>query len=408
MMPVLVAYTGCTVQLTEMEMSSNNLESRRQFLRFLAASPLAVLPAEFARAFPDRAMPTSLDEVLNIYQLDRVAQKTLPPDAYHFIASASDDGATNQANIDAYAKRSLRPRRLADVSAVDTTTELFGRKYRSPIVLAPVGDQQRIHVDGELATAQAAAREQSLMICSMLTNRGIGEITAVKGDYWFQLYPSASRDFMRKLLGDAAAAGCTAIVLTIDGPTRGNHEAEQWFRITRDRSLPVPRTRLGNFEGFKGPKSIGDPAFTWNDLGWLKENTTLPVLLKGIATHEDAKLCRKYGVDGVIVSNHGGRQEGNGRGTLDVLPEIVGELKGVIPVLIDGGIRRGSHAFTALALGADAVCIGRPYLWGLGAFGRPGVEKALAILQAELVRTMSYAGTRSLAAINRDYVWTND
>jgi isopentenyl diphosphate isomerase/L-lactate dehydrogenase-like FMN-dependent dehydrogenase len=222
------------------------------------------------------------------------------------------------------------------------------------------------------------------------------------------LYPSANRDFMRKLLDDARAAGCGAIVLTIDGPTRGNHEAEQWFRRARDGTAPARSVRLGNFENFKGSKSIGDPAFTWGDLAWVRDNTSLPLLLKGIVTREDAKLCRKYGIDGVIVSNHGGRQEGNGRGTLDVLPEIVAELKGRMPVLIDGGIRRGSDAFTALALGADAVCIGRPYLWGLGAFGQPGVEKALAILQAEFIRTMIYAGTPSLAAINKDYVWTND
>jgi isopentenyl diphosphate isomerase/L-lactate dehydrogenase-like FMN-dependent dehydrogenase len=389
-------------------MSRNKFEARRQFIRFLAASPLAILPAEFAGAYPDRALPTSLKEVLNIFQLDRVAQRVLSPDVYHFIAGASDDGATNQANINAYAQRSLRPRRLVDVSAVDTSTELFGKNFRSPIILAPAGDQQRIHVDGELATARAAASEPSLMICSMLTSFSISEIAAVKGNYWFQLYPSANRAFMRKLLADAVVAGCGAIVLTVDGPTRGNHEAEQWFRLTRDRAVPAKPARLGNLEGFKGAKGIGDPEFTWDDLAWLRDNTPLPLVLKGIVTREDARLCRKYGVDGVIVSNHGGRQEGNGRGTLDVLPEIAGELKGRMPVLIDGGIRRGSDVFTALALGADAVCIGRPYLWGLGAFGQPGVEKALAILQAELVRTMIYAGTSSLPAINKDYIWTND
>jgi len=389
-------------------MSRSNPEARRRFLRFLAASPFAVIPADFAWAYPDRAVPTSLKEVLNIFQLDKVAQRTLPRDAYHFIAGSSDDGSTNAANLQAYAKRSLRPRRLVNVSRIDTTVELFGKRRPSPIILAPVGDQQRIHPDGELATARAAAGEKTLMVCSMVTSFSIGEIAAINGDYWFQLYPSANREFMRKLLDDANAAGCSAIVLTIDGPTRGNHEAEQWFRRARDGTAPARSARLGNFENFKGAKSIGDPAFTWSDLAWVRDNTSLPLLLKGIVTREDAKLCRKYGIDGVIVSNHGGRQEGNGRGTLDVLPEIVPELKGRMPVLIDGGIRRGSDAFTALALGADAVCIGRPYLWGLGAFGQPGVEKALAILQAELIRTMIYAGTPSLAAINKDYVWTND
>lgn len=388
-------------------MSTRNFEVRRQFLRFLAASPLATLPAGFLRAYPDRAVPASLREVLNVFQLDRIAQTTLPRDVYHFISGASDDGAANRANIEAYAKCKLRPRRLVDVSSIDTRITLFGKEYPSPVLLAPAGDQQRIHPDGEMATARAAADQRSLMICSMLTSFSIGEIASVPGNYWLQLYPSPNRTFMSKLLSDAAQAGCTAVVLTVDGPTRGNHEAEQWFRLHRDPQSAATRTRLGNLENFKGARGIGDPAFTWDDLAWLRENTSLPVLLKGIMTAEDAELCRKYAIDGVIVSNHGGRQEGNSRGTLEVLPEIVRELKDRMPVLIDGGIRRGSDVFTALALGADAVCIGRPYLWGLGAFGQPGAEKALTILQAELVRTMIYAGTSSLAAINKDYIWTN-
>ena len=380
-------------------------EARRRFLRFLAASPLAVWPAGFAGAWPDRAVPESLREVLNIFQLDRAAQRTLSPATYHFIVGTADDGVTAEANREAYARYRLRPRRLVDVSTVDTTTVLFGKRYASPIILAPVGNQQLIHADGELATARAAARRQHLMIGSMLTNASIGEIAAVNDASWLQLYPTANPDFMRKLLADAATAGSSAVVLTVDGPTRGNHEAEQWFRLQRDRSAPAGTTRLGNFENFSGNKAIGNPALTWDDLAWFRDQTRLPLLLKGIVTREDARLCRKYGMDGVIVSNHGGRQEGNGRGTLDVLPEIVAELQGRMPILIDGGIRRGSDVFTALALGADAVCVGRPYLWGLGAFGEAGVAKALEILQTELVRTLSYAGASSLAEIQRANIW---
>jgi 4-hydroxymandelate oxidase len=197
-------------------------------------------------------------------------------------------------------------------------------------------------------------------------------------------------------------------VLTIDGPTRGNHEAARWFALTRDKTQPRDAVRLGNFEDFSGRKGIGDPSLDWDDLAWFRDHTSLNFMLKGVVTHEDAKLCRKYGVDGVIVSNHGGRQEGSGRGTLDVLPEIVAELKGRMPVLMDGGIRRGSDIFKALALGADAVCIGRPYLWGLGAYGQEGVEKCLSILNSELVRTMQFAGTTSLASIDKDSIWIND
>jgi 4-hydroxymandelate oxidase len=386
----------------------NPLAARRNFLRFLAASPLAALPAGLLQAYPERALPSSLREVLNIFQLDQVARSKLSPDAYHFIVDAADDGATRQANRDAYTKVQLRPRRLVDVSQVDTSVELFGRRYASPILLAPVGNQQKIHVDGELASARAALRQESLMACSMMTNASIGEIAAIGGAYWLQLYPSANREFMKKLLNDAATAGCDTVVLTIDGPTRGNHEASRWFALTRDRSQSQPRMRLGNFENFKGRRGIGDASLAWDDLAWFRDNTELNFVLKGIMTHEDARLSRKYGVDGIIVSNHGGRQEGSGRGTLDVLPQIVEELKGRMPVLIDGGIRRGSDVYAALALGADAVCIGRPYLWGLGAFGQGGVDKCLTILRAELMRTMQFAGVTSLADINTESIYIND
>jgi 4-hydroxymandelate oxidase len=391
-----------------MRVMKTNLEARRQFLRFLAASPLAILPANFSWAYPERAVPESLRQVLNIFQLDKVAQQKLAPDAYHFIVGVADDGATNQANHEAYAKVQLRPRRLVDVSSVDTRVDLFGKQYPSPIVLAPVGNQQKINPGGELATARAAAKRQNLMICSAMTNSSIGEIAAVGGECWFQLYPSSNRDFMKKLMDDALRAGCDTIVLTVDGPTRGNHEAARWFALTRDKTQPRDAVRLGNFEDFSGRKGIGDPSLDWDDLAWFRDHTSLNFMLKGVVTHEDAKLCRKYGVDGVIVSNHGGRQEGSGRGTLDVLPEIVAELKGRMPVLMDGGIRRGSDIFKALALGADAVCIGRPYLWGLGAYGQEGVEKCLSILNNELVRTMQFAGTTSLAAIDKDAIWIND
>ncbi len=386
----------------------NDLQARRRFLQFLAASPLAALPADMAWAYPDRAQPQSLREILNIFQLDKVCQRTLSREAYHFIVGAADDGLTKLANREAYAKVRLRPRRLVDVSRIDTSLTLFGKQYRSPILLAPVGNQQEVHPEGELATAKAALKRKHLMICSMMTNASIGEIAATGGDYWFQLYVSPNREFSKKVMDDAAAAGCDTIAITIDGTGDRNLEAARWFKKTRDKSQPAKPVRIGNFENFNGKRGIGDATLTWDDLAWFRDNTRLKLVLKGIVTAEDARLCRKYGMDGLIVSNHGGRQEGSGRGTLDVLPEIVSELKGRMPILLDGGIRRGSDVYKALALGADAICIGRPYLWGLGAFGQEGVEKALTILQAELIRTMRFAGTTTLAAINKEYIWIDD
>lgn len=390
------------------DQKQSKLEYRRRFLRFLAASPLAALPADFSLAYPDRARPASLREVLNIFQLDAAARQALAPDAYHFIVDAADDGLTKAANRAAYERVQLRPRRLVDVSQPDMSVELFGQSYASPIVLAPVGNQQKLHADGELATARAALKRDSLMICSMMTNASIGEIAATGGSYWLQLYPSKHREFLKKLMDDAASAGCDTLVLTVDGPARGNHEATRWFALTRDKSKARPRVRIGNFEGFSGPRGIGDPSLTWEDLAWFRDQTKLNFVLKGIVTAEDARLARKYGVDGLIVSNHGGRQLDGGRGTLDVLPEIVDAVKGRMPVLIDGGIRRGTDACKALALGADAVCVGRPYLWGLGAYGQDGVGKCLAILNAELQRAMQLAGTPRLQDISRESVFINE
>lgn len=200
---------------------------------------------------------------------------------------------------------------------------------------------------------------------------------------------------MQYLIARAEQAGCRALVLTVDGPTLGNREAERWFRTRSERRT----VRLGNFEDYPGKKGIGDPSITWEAVAWLREQTSLPLVLKGIVTGEDAALCIEHGVDGIIVSNHGGRQEESGRGTLECLPEIVAATDGTVPVLIDGGFRRGTDIFKALALGANAVCIGRPYLWGLGAFGEAGVARVLSLLDTELARIMKFAGTTDIESI---------
>lgn len=384
--------------------------ARRRLLRFLLQSPLLATPALLGPASvlgrPEFAVPGTLDEVLDVFQMQRVAQKALDLETWHFIVNGADDLRTLNANRTAFDAWQMRVRRLVDVSRVDTSVQLFGQKLPTPILLAPVGSQQTIHADGELATMRAASARGHLMIASTVTSSSIGEIRAAGASpLWFQLYASPDQGLMRHLLAAAEAAGCLAVALTVDSNTRGNREGEHWFARTSTRKGPP---RMGNLEGYlggnKGPPRIGDSALTWAIVDWLRANTRLPILLKGIVTREDAELAVRRRVDGLIVSNHGGRQEESGRGTLECLPEVVAAVGGRMPVLIDGGFRRGTDIFKALALGADAVCVGRPYLFGLGAYGEQGVAKVLAILDSEFQRSMQFAGTTSVAAIKPAYL----
>jgi len=385
--------------------------ARRRLLRFLLQSPLLATPAVLgpgllapARVLgrPELAVPETLDEVLDVFQMQRAAQKVLDLETWHFIVNGADDLRTLEANRAAFDAWQMRVRRLVDVSRIDTNVELLGQKLSSPILLAPVGAQQTIHADGELATMRAASERGHLMIASTVTSSSIGEIRAAgTSPLWFQLYASPDQGLMRHLLAAAEAAGCRAVALSVDSPTRGNREGERWFARNSTRKGPP---MMGNFAGYRGPPRIGDPALTWASVDWLRANTRLPVLLKGIVTREDAELAVRARVDGLIVSNHGGRQEESGRGTLECLPEVVAAVGGRMPVLIDGGFRRGTDIFKALALGASAVCVGRPYLFGLGAYGDKGVAKVLAILDSELQRSMQFAGTISIAAIKPAYL----
>ncbi|MEO8445155.1 MAG: alpha-hydroxy acid oxidase [Gammaproteobacteria bacterium] len=376
-------------------------DARRRLLRYLLQSPLLAVPGLLgplrALARPEYAVPESLDEVLDVFQMQRAAQKVLDLETWHFIVNGADDLRTLDANRAAFDAWQMRVRRLVDVSRIDTSVTLLGQTLPTPILLAPVGAQQTIHADGEPGTMRAATARGHLMIASTVSSSSIGEIRdAGTAPLWFQLYPSPDQGLMRHLLAGAEAAGCQAVVLTVDSPTRGNREGERWFGRISPRKAPP---RMGNLEGYKGPPRIGDPALSWASVDWLRATTRLPILLKGIVTREDAELAVRRRVDGLIVSNHGGRQEESGRGTLECLPEVVEAVRGRMPVLIDGGIRRGTDIFKALALGADAVCIGRPYLYGLGAYGEKGVARVLAILDSELQRNMQFAGTTSVAAI---------
>ncbi len=379
-----------------------DVNPRREFLRFLAYSPLiGYFSTGFANALEEELLGTAA-EAINVFQFEPVARGKLPKPVHDFIAGGADDEKTMRANREAFDQLQLRVRRLVDVSKVDTSVQLFGVSHETPIILAPVGLQRPMHPEGELASARGAASRKHLMIASTASSYSIGEIAEASGrPVWFQLYPTPDRNATRDLLRQAEAAGCPVVALTVDVPVIANRERAIGYIPALLSSEPDP---VGNFRGKTLPSAIADPSLSWDFVAWLKANTRMKVLLKGIVAHEDAKLSVEHGADGLIVSNHGGRQEESNRGTIECLPEVVEAVQGRIPVLIDGGFRRGTDIFKALALGAAAICIGRPYVWGLSAFGQPGVEQVLDLLRAELVRTMQLAGTPSLREIKPEFV----
>jgi len=391
--------------------------SRRAFLRYLAASPLLGAAPRALGQF-DFTMTDSLisdvSEAVNVFDFEPIARRNLTLAHYTYLASGVDDGSTIAANRAGFEEIQLRVRRLVDVREIDTGIELFGTPHAFPVVIAPCGTQQAFNPEGELATARASGSRDCLQIMSTVSSFPVEEVNAARGaPVWFQLYATEQWDVTEGLVSRAEAAGCPAIAVTVDLPA-SNREALARFR--RDTNQECLACHVPGFENSVKRRPMFDGIDTselsatrsrnldWNFVGRLREFTSAKLLLKGIVTREDATLALEHGVDGLIVSNHGGRAENSGRGTIESLPEVVDAVGGRIPVLVDGGFRRGVDIFKALAIGADAVCIGRPYLWGLSAFGQEGVETVLDLLRRELVMMMQQAGTTSLAAINRDYL----
>jgi isopentenyl diphosphate isomerase/L-lactate dehydrogenase-like FMN-dependent dehydrogenase len=372
--------------------------ARRSFLRYLTLSPLAA-NISLADLFAEIESP---ENAINVFQFEEVIRKKLTKDVCDFISGGADDEKTIKANRDAFDYVQIRARRLVNVSKIDTGIELLGHKMETPILIAPVGFQKAIHADGELAVARAAASMKHEMIVSTVSSYSIEDISRQHpSKVWFQLYPTSDRNVARTLLERAESAGCPIAALTVDTPVLGNRENQIGFL---NKVLQSDQGYLGNFKNIDLRKALSDESMTWDMISWMKGITKMKIAIKGIVTAEDAKLCLEYGADAIVVSNHGGRQEESNRGTLECLPEVIAAVQGKIPVLIDGGFRRGTDIFKALALGAKAVCIGRPYVWGLGAFGQPGVEKVLDLLKAELVRIMKLAGTPSISSITPSHV----
>ena len=395
-------------------------EDRRRFLQFVAASPLAVAAGgALAQVLqpgsrqPDPLLWAPFDpaklikdpkQAINVFDFEPVARQNVPPAHFGYMASGIDDEVTLRANREDFLKFQLRPRRLVDVSKVDMSAEILGIKYPNPIVVAPVGGQKSFHADGEVATAKAAKAGNHLMILSTATTSGVEEVSAARGaPVWYQLYATNKWDVAKGMVTRAEKAGCPVVAVTVD--RSGGRNQETLFRLERtdtrdcktchDRSsLQANMKRRSMYEGLdlSGLTHTQASAMTWDFLKRLRDTTKMKIVLKGILAHEDAVLAVENGMDGIIVSNHGARSEDSGRSTIDALPEIVQAVKGRMPVLVDSGFRRGTDIAKALCMGAQAVCVGRPYIWGLGAFGQPGVERVLELLRIELHAIMQQLG----------------
>jgi isopentenyl diphosphate isomerase/L-lactate dehydrogenase-like FMN-dependent dehydrogenase len=427
-------------------MNEERTASRRDFLTFLAGSPLFAAAGFDLRSIgrlmrgTTRDQSTALDllqqavqepdlisaasEALDVFDFEPVARKKLPPAHWGYLATGTDDDGTIRANREGFARWDLRPRRLVDVSKVDMSVQIHGTRWDTPIVICPVGSQRAFHPQGELAVARAAKAKGNLQVLSTVATTSVEDVTAARGaPIWFQLYAREDWNQTRQMIKRAQAAGCPAIVLTVDllgGSNRLTMLRDQ-LRDTRDcstchaggRPRPGISGRVDDRDNRRKPMladlapgeaipEVGTP--TWDFVKRMQDTTTMKVLIKGIVTREDAEVAMKHGVNGLLVSNHGGRAENSGRATITSLPEVIAGVAGRAPVIVDGGFRRGTDIFKGLALGATAVGIGRPYIWGLASFGQEGVEAVLDLLRRELLVVMKQAGTTSVKRITKDYI----
>ena len=353
-----------------------------------------------------------MTELVAIEDFEEVARRRLDAMTYAYIAGAAGDEISLRRNRSAFDALLLKPRVLRDVSHIDTTLELFGMALSAPLLLAPTAYHRMVHPDGELATARGAGAAGLPLVVSTLANTTFEDIAAVAtSPLWFQLYMQTDRGFARDLVQRVEAAGCRAICITVDTPVLGSRRRE----VRAGFGLPEGLERA-NLRGCPGATSshldeggvysaVLDAAMTWEAIDWVRGFAKVPVLLKGILAPEDAVLAVEHGVAGIIVSNHGARNLDTTPATIEALPLVVAAVDGRLPVLLDGGVRRGTDVVKALALGARAVLVGRPSLWGLAAAGAEGVEKVVKLLRTELVAAMALCGLPTLAAIDAAALW---
>ena len=352
------------------------------------------------------------DWPLNLAGFESAARDRLPQMVYDYYAGGALDEITLRANRDAYDEIALRYRVLVDVSRRSLATGIFGRSLATPILFAPTAFHRLACEEGEMATVRAAKELGTLMVLSSLSTVPMEQVIAEYEHVWFQLYVYRDRGLTRELVARAEAAGAAAIVLTVDAQIWGRRERDVRNQFHLPQGISVANALPGGYgdmperEGDSGlaayVNSLFDPALSWEDIAWLKSVTSLPVLLKGIVHPDDARLAVEHGVDGVMVSNHGGRQLDGSRTPFDQLAEIVDAVGDKIDVICDGGIQRGTHVLKALSVGAKACSGGRLYLYALAAAGQAGVEKTLSNFRAEIERGMKLMGARSVADLGRD------
>jgi 4-hydroxymandelate oxidase len=343
-----------------------------------------------------------------------MAREVLPPHVFDFIAGGAEDEVSLRLNRSAFESIEFRPRVLVDVSRVDTSTTVLGQRVTLPVMLAPVALHQLVNPEGELATARAAARAGTVMILSTMSSTRMEEVAAAAaGPKWFQLYCYSDRSVTERMVRRAAAAGFQALVLTVDVPRLGRRERDYRHGTTFPRDV-IPRNFVGEID--LGPDAsqataltamtaqLLDASLTWETVDWLRQISNLPVLVKGVLTAEDAVLAVEHGVAGIVVSNHGGRQLDGTPAPVTVLPEIAAAVGDRCELIIDGGVRRGTDVVKALALGAKAVLIGRPYIWGLTVGGEAGVGRVLEQLRVELEMAMALCGATTADQITRRLV----
>ncbi len=347
---------------------------------------------------------------VSIAELERRAIAAMEPKAANYVGAGAGSEDTIRANAEAFRRHRIVPRMLRDVSRRDLATTVLGTAMPAPLMLAPIGVQAVLHEEGELATARAAAAVGTPMIASTASHFSLEEIAVAGGEAprWFQLYWANDRDLVESFVGRAERAGYGAIVVTVDtfipgwkprdlqqawlpflnGMGVANYFQDPVFRAGLERTPEEDQgAATGHFLGVQA-----NPALSWDDLAWLRERTSLPIVLKGIQHADDAREAARRGVDGIVVSNHGGRQVDGAIASLDALPPIAAAVGGELAILFDSGVRGGADVLKALALGADAVCLGRPYLWGLALDGQAGVEAVLKMVLGELDLTMALCG----------------